>query len=185
MQTPSNYYKTDKKSKNPSNNSNSNAINLEDELYELFHENSQLKNFLKEVKLNYLILYKKILLELVLFKKEEIIKLLQEKIKSTKASLYQVNEQQIKLINNEDNMAYIRFEKTKPFKTEILTSPSMTSNETKNNMTMPTCSMSSRTLPSQIADSGISNDTSISTFNSFSNFFFIFSLNFLFQSFFK
>ena len=95
-------------------------------------------------------------------------------LESTKASLYQVNEQQIKLINNEDNMAYIRFEKTKPFKTEILTSPSMTSNETKNNMTMPTCSMSSRTLPSQIADSGISNDTSISTFNSFSNFFFYF-----------
>lgn len=51
MQTPSNYYKADKKSKNSSNNSNSNAINLEDELYELFHENSQLKNFLKEVKL--------------------------------------------------------------------------------------------------------------------------------------
>jgi len=103
-------------------------------------------------------------------KKEEIIKLLQEKIKSTKASLFQVNEQQIRLINNEENMAYMCFEKPKQFKNEILTCSSTNSNEIKTSMSMPICSMSSQTLPSQIADSGISNDTSVSTFNSFSNF---------------
>jgi hypothetical protein len=48
-------------------------LNLEDELCELLQENSQLKNYLKE--------------------KEEIIKLLQEKIRTTKANLFQVNEQ--------------------------------------------------------------------------------------------
>jgi hypothetical protein len=53
---------------------------------------------------------------------------------------------------------------------DALIPQSVIPNEIKTSMSMPTCSMSSQTLPSQIADSGISNDTSVSTFNSFSNF---------------
>jgi hypothetical protein len=73
LQSSSSCYYSDKQSRNSTNTSTGNMLNLEDELCELLQENSQLKNYLKE--------------------KEEIIKLLQEKIRTTKANLFQVNEQ--------------------------------------------------------------------------------------------
>lgn len=71
LQSSSSCYYSDKQSRNSTNTSTGNMLNLEDELCELLQENSQLKNYLKE--------------------KEEIIKLLQEKIRTTKANLFQVN----------------------------------------------------------------------------------------------
>ena len=85
------------------------AINLEDELCQLLHENSQLKNFLKE--------------------KEEIIKLLQNKVRVTKASFFQQSKDVAFLNNNDTSFSTMTENKTQD--SGITDSIALTSSQSK------------------------------------------------------
>ncbi|CAF0713415.1 unnamed protein product [Brachionus calyciflorus] len=88
LQTSSSCYFNDTENRN-SNAKNGKVLSLEDELCELLHENSQLKNYLKE--------------------KEDVIKILQEKIRKAKANLshlYQGSNSNKKPSQNDESALY-------------------------------------------------------------------------------